>query len=64
MHLRYLEYCKLSLHNICCYLWRAQSTPVARNDYGTPGNKTQVKKELCNFQAESMIFQKLPDYPK
>lgn len=42
----------------------AQSTPVARNDCGTPGNKTQVKKELYNFQAESMIFQKLPDYPK
>lgn len=42
----------------------AQSTPVARNYYGTPGNKTQVKKELYHFQAESMIFQKLSDYPK
>lgn len=64
MHLHYLEYCKWSLHSICCCLWMVQSIPVARNDYGTPGNTTQIKKKFPNYTADSTIFQKLPVYLK
>lgn len=41
-----------------------QSIPVARNDCGTPGNTTKIKKKFPNYTAESMIFQKLPVYLK
>lgn len=41
-----------------------QSIPVARNDYGTPGNTTQIKKKFPNYTADSTIFQKLPVYLK
>lgn len=68
MHLHYLEYCKLSSHSICCCLWMAQSIPVARNDYDTPGNTAPMRKS-SNYIAESIcclreIFQKLPVYLK